>query len=841
MGIADFITKTILQPRLKTKNHCLVVYDPERRFREVCERLATGKIRLVDASESSIESREAAHRAFREMGRSQTAVEGLVVYIPARKPTTDQEKQANPFAVYGECGGVFPEDDGDTYESLCLRAKPDFATDIRRIFAENPSPAFAVIDAIGGGVHWPQLRGTLRAESGRGILKALLNPTTDQKDALKASEGWNQEARQFLRTTLGLELKTKKKTWDGLAEEIWAFVLFSEFVFDLPTALPEALASVPRAPVEAKPLINDLCEGIRSDVRLRGDYIERAVKIETDYDLPKACSSIEDLGERDTFPFEERTFLRRALNALQQDDPELTRTVIKRHAHSVWVGRGENQEQWALVEAALNLIECCDEMEPRLESNGRSQTTFISFYVGHLREVDRLQREFEAVAGDFHDSDGLLTPAIHKARSRYSRLTEKVQNLFVKHLETEGWPPAARLSNTDVFDRFVGERLKVRGNKVGYLMVDALRYELGLALQKELSEKGPVEIHAACAQFPTITLIGMASLLPGARADLTLENEGEKLIPKLAGTPVATVAQRMEAIRKRFGDRFQEMTLKEFVKGTPKPAATVDLLVLRSTEIDSHLESNPESTLGLIPKTLNMIRAALHKLGKLGFTEAVIATDHGFFLNSHAEAGDVCAKPKGKWLVAHDRMMLGDGMSDSHSVVVSANKVGINGGFNQVAVPRSMAPYRAGHLYFHGGASLAEAIVPVLVARLEKPGAEKKDQIEVKLSYKNAATRITTRLPVIEVKLFSPDLFSLETSVEIMLEAHNQAGEVIGEPRPGGDVNPASRTITLAPNQSKSIVIKMDPEFQGKFTIKALNPSTNSTYCTLSLETDYTV
>jgi len=62
-------------------------------------------------------------------------------------------------------------------------------------------------------------------------------------------------------------------------------------------------------------------------------------------------------------------------------------------------------------------------------------------------------------------------------------------------------------------------------------MVDALRYELGVALEKLLSEDGPIELHAAFAQLPTITLVGMASLLPGARTDLSLTMEGENLVP----------------------------------------------------------------------------------------------------------------------------------------------------------------------------------------------------------------------------------------------------------------------------------------------------------------------
>jgi hypothetical protein len=82
----------------------------------------------------------------------------------------------------------------------------------------------------------------------------------------------------------------------------------------------------------------------------------------------------------------------------------------------------------------------------------------------------------------------------------------------------------------------------------------------------------------------------------------------------------------MDVFRKRLGDRFHEMPLNDFVRHKPKQtiAPTVDLLVLRSTEIDSQLENNPETTLGLIPSTLRLIRVAMHKLRGMGFKEAVI-------------------------------------------------------------------------------------------------------------------------------------------------------------------------------------------------------------------------
>ena len=118
-------------------------------------------------------------------------------------------------------------------------------------------------------------------------------------------------------------------------------------------------------------------------------------------------------------------------------------------------------------------------------------------------------------------------------------------------------------------------------------MVDALRYELGVTLEKQLSEDGPVELQAAYAQLPTITPVGMASLLPGARSQLSLEVEADALTPRLGTVKVGNVAQRMDVLRRKLGDRFQEMPLSDFVRKKPKITSTVDLLVLRSTRLMS--------------------------------------------------------------------------------------------------------------------------------------------------------------------------------------------------------------------------------------------------------------
>jgi hypothetical protein len=837
-SIADYVRDEVFRPRVRSKS-VLVVYDPHRRYRDLCLSLACDTVAVVDASESSIESRETAVRTFVSLGRGETGPKELLVYVPVRAALTDEERQADPFAAYTVCGAVFPSGDGDEYLSLCLKAKPDHATEIRRLFEQDPSPSFALIDNVGGGLQWPTLRTLLQAESGRDILFALLVPSTKQREALQADEAWVGEARALLGATLGLKLVTRGKTWSSIGDELWRFLLFSEFVFDLPSELPSALANVPRALGAARPLVEDLCETLRNDVRTRLTFIERAEHIETEFDLPNHCKEIADLGIRETFPFEERTILAASLRALEADRLDESRSILYRHRGSVWTGKGDSQAQWGLVEAALRLIECCDDAERQLADHARGLDALIGYYVSSLCEVDRRQREFEQSTADI-SPDTAMMAVIDHARQRYGRLIEKISMLFTRHLEATGWPPLGRLANADVFDRFVQPLLNESRRRVAYLLVDALRYELGVALHTELAEADQAELLAACAQFPTVTPVGMASLLPGAGSGLQLTKEGDGFVAVLDGVRLTQVGQRMDLLRARFGDRFAEMPLGQFVAPSGKVPETVDLLVLRSNEIDNLLESNPETTLSVIHQTLKTIRVAIHKLKGLDFVDVVIATDHGFFLNAHAGPGDLCAKPPGSWLPVHDRSLLGDGTSDANNFVIAAEKVGIRGDFARFAGPRSMAPYRRGLLYFHGGASLQEAVVPVITVRLRAKQPEVA-KASVKLSYKDGAKRITTRLPVMSLLVETSDIFSLHSDFEILLEAHDRKGEIVGEAKPGGPVNAATGTITLKPGQPEQVVVRMNPEYEGKFTLKALNPVTLTAYATLDLETDYAV
>jgi len=836
MNIEDYIKNQVFEKRLDQR--VLVVYDPERRYRDLCLSMSDKDTVVVDSTESSIESREVAVETIAGFNKGGTK---MLVYVPAAVPTDDEAKQRDPFSVYGACGAVFPEGDGDSYLSLCLKAKPDHQPEIRQAFEQDANPSFDVINGIGGGLQWPTLRSLLKVESSPEIISALMVPEAFQLEGLENNEAWISEAKQLLLQVLGLKLTTRGKKFKTINEEIWRFVLFSEFVFDLPVELPETLATVPKANPSARIIIESLCDGLRQDLRKQDEYIQQAEQIEKDLNLQQLCQSIEDLGVRDTFPFEERTFLQMAIKAVDSNDVDLLNEILSRHKNSIWTNKGESQTQWDLVTAAKKLIEACGDLLRQLPEHCNNQNALIEFYLSNLREADRLQREFEQAVSDYWNEQGLLNPVISQTRRQYRQLAEKVQRLFTKQLVDVGWPPEGRLYNADVFDEIVAPKLQASGQRVAYLMVDALRFELGLELEKQLKDEFEISLKPAFACLPSITLVGMASLLPGASKLLTLKKKDKSIEPMLGEEPVSTVSQRMNVFVKRYGSRFAEMRVNDFVRNNHQFDSSVELAVLRSIEIDSQFENEPETAPSAMLGALKRIRVAISMLQSQGFNQVVVATDHGFFINNQAESGDVCPKPAGDWFLTHERIALGSGNANDHHFAMPSNQAGVRGDFSHIAGPNTMAAYSKGKLYFHGGASLQECVVPVMEVKLKKLAQPSLQQAEVKLIYKKGAKTITSRRPVIEVQLIGTDMFSQAESFEILIEAQRKGGEVVGEAKVGGVVNAATRTVSLQYGESQKVTLIMDEDFEGTFEIKALNPNTLAEYAKIKLKTDYMV
>ena len=120
---------------------------------------------------------------------------------------------------------------------------------------------------------------------------------------------------------------------------MWQFVLFSEFIFDIPSTeptLPSSLNGIKRASPDKKSFINKICDNLRNDSNNQEIYIEKANGIENSLKLKLHCSYLDDLGEKDTFAFEDKTFLTRSIKDVLNDNFETSRKIISAREKSVW-------------------------------------------------------------------------------------------------------------------------------------------------------------------------------------------------------------------------------------------------------------------------------------------------------------------------------------------------------------------------------------------------------------------------------------------------------------------------------------------------------------------------
>ncbi len=99
---------------------------------------------------------------------------------------------------------------------------------------------------------------------------------------------------------------------------------------------------------------------------------------------------------------------------------------------------------------------------------------------------------------------------------------------------------------------------------------------------------------AAFSVIPTVTPIGMASLMPNAQTSLKLAKKDDAVVPMIGDKEIKSVSQRMDWIKSKYGQRFHEVKLTDVIKtGFDKQLnKSVELLVVRSSTADGRMETD---------------------------------------------------------------------------------------------------------------------------------------------------------------------------------------------------------------------------------------------------------
>lgn len=842
MKIADYIRENVLLKRLE-KEPSLLVYDPGNRLKTIVSSLENERIRVIDGSQSTILARAEVVHAFNELAEKEGDGHRLVVYLPVSAPSDNEQKCEDPYAFLGAVGAVFPDGDGDELISICREAKPGKADEVNKLFT-NGIPEFETIDALdGGGSQWPTLKSMLNAESPMEILERFLNVDESECKAFDSKDGWVDEMHHLVESLFGLKLKTKGRKWRSLAEEIWRLALFSEFALDLPSSLPAELVDVPKAKESSRDFIFRLCAQLRERRRYQQSYIDQANRVEEELGLYNRMADYSDLGERDTFAFEERSFLKKCVKATLTEDYDEARRILKQHGGSVWIREGVSVDQWSLVEKGLELLVAINDFEPLILQNAKDLKDLIAFYTGRAKQVDRIHREFEQAAEVSLSNEDFIDELKDAARKRYRHFADTLEESFITLVRNEGWPVGGLKANSGVFDACVAPHMSER-KKVAFFMVDALRYELASELEKHLKDVAKTTLSPVAAQLPTVTPFGMASLLPKAHERLAFENRNGALVPVIDGKIIKTPSDRLTYLQSEYGDRVEMLDLDQLVGNRKwRPRETTNLLVVKTNEIDELGETQPKTALIEIPRLLKKVIAGVNRLSDMDFDQIIIGTDHGFVILHEYEAGDVATKPTGgEWSLSKDRCLIGKGSANGSVIRFSTSEVGIPTEEEDYIVPSRMVPFIRGRTYFHSGLSLQECILPVLEVEL---GSGRVDDIQapvVEISYrKGKSSKITSRRPSFELSMLSSGLFSGDEPFEVLLEAYDSKNQVVGEVVGGPNVNPATQCVRVGAGQTLSVNLRMDDDFEGTFTVKASNPSSGVLYNSFKLKTDYAI
>ncbi len=512
-----------------------------------------------------------------------------------------------------------------------------------------------------------------------------------------------------------------------VAFTVASWALCVEYVHDL----RRAPVSPRLAPATALPAaVVRACTALAKHLRAQRKDFYSHVADETETLLADEveAAKAEDLGEVDTFRFEEAKVMDDALKALGRGAWSAAADWARRRegGGSFWVEREHTRRSaWQLIASAAALGEAIDAAGPRLSRTAGPLSEAVQRYVDAGARVDSAHRHLE------QHRVSLLFPRLpcfevmrvrlDGMRTRWRSWADAWATDFNACCLREGFLPPPDLQQRTIFD----DEVKPKATEAGvtaYFMVDALRFEMGLALYEALKDTPAttVSLRPRLAELPTVTAVGMNVLAP--------VTHGGKLRPALARGKVkgfstgefrvAGPEQRKRAMHDRVGGTTCPLlTLEEVVRrdaaALRRSVAQANLVVVHSEEIDAAGEKGAGPA--VFELALQKIRAAWRLLRDAGVRRFVITADHGFLM---LDGTTTLALTHGRKTDPKRRHVFSEVAADhSGEVRVPLSELGYEGASGHLMFPETTTVFNRGKRpmsFVHGGNSPQERVIPVL-------------------------------------------------------------------------------------------------------------------------------
>lgn len=799
---------------MKSDKPVLVIYDKDGIYHDILPLAEEKGIKVIDTTKGYLHARLAASRYW----CNELAIDKdlrMIIYRRRPQPTNKRGWIEEPFSAFKNAAAIFPFGPQDDYRYICQEFLPTKSKELDELFNAG-NTTFNMFNALLDGAAYPNLEQLTGGKSYVEITVGLLSLSTCE------DMSWEQEWSRLAEIQYP-NLDANGATLQEIQYKLWMYLLFSEFVFDLPGELPSELKSIAMAPKEMKEKVYRVCDKLRNQLNLREVYVKSAKKICESLQLEDKFSKAKHLGDRVTFSFENAVEYARYIAYLKEGNQGQAHDMLKKNLDDVWYQEDvEVATFWKLAKYALALLDCINKgIRTDCDLVG-----LLEWYTQQGAEADNAFRRYHTEllgAISCPDAAKALTELVNKAYEGF--VIRSVAEYQKRAIEIKNHPT---LKNQGCVDE-VYPALK-EGKKVVFVMVDAFRYEMGKGFCESIESNFPsrVSIVGKISYLPSITRFGMANHL----ADISMTVCDGKLQPSIEGQIISTPEDRIEYLKQVTNVDVQDIRIEDFTEQSIKEETR--LLVVRSCGIDVAGENDKLNGLSAMENEMRKLARVLNICRKQKFDKAVMVADHGFMMLPMFKVGNLIPKPVGSDIILEESRMVAGNLNDSENTLsFTPKQLGADCDVLKFCYAKDFTVFRKGEVYYHEGLSLQENVVPIVTVQLQDN--RKRSQFKLELKYKGEKTgTIYTRRPLIDICIAQDDLFA--DDINIKLQVTDKEGHAIGSPD-GKFYNEVTQVLNISSAvTSARQPVMIDEEYNGDTILfTALDAETNATLSSLQI------
>lgn len=446
--------------------------------------------------------------------------------------------------------------------------------------------------------------------------------------------------------------------------------------------------------------------------------------------------------------------------------------VVRARQSSVWIAN--YRPLYTALTSASELLGELASLDVRIQSFDDG----LERYRHEWFRIDQLYRQFTH-AYRTYEGPHPLEPVREQVEKHYT-------NKYVYELgiawqqqvdQAKKWRSTALHSQSAFYSRYIDPLVRDGDKKAVVIVSDAMRYEvaeeLGSLIRRE--DRFDAALDAVLGVLPSYTQLGMAALLPHS----TLKHSTDAKTVLADDQPTSNTLFRGKILEAVGGSAVQAEDFKALTAEERRELFKANrVLYVYHNRIDAigDKPGTERQVFEAVDDTLRDVVDLVKKLANANATNIFVTADHGFLFQDEALADSffLSTQPEGDVIkFVNRRFVLGTGLKpDLAFATFQATQLGLDSDL-EVQIPKSIHRLRlagGGSRFVHGGATLQEIVVPVLVVNKKR----KSDTRLVNVEVWPESDKITTGQVV--VRLFQTEAVSDKVQPRTL-----RAGLYVGE------------------------------------------------------------